>query len=78
MIRLTVKRMDNSPCAGKMTYPVLYPMGMLTFSIACATCVRDRDLREEPCFSCICERRSAWEPHQNLKITKEETDAENN
>lgn len=75
MIRLTVKRMDNSPYDGKMTYPVLYPMGALTFAIACATCIRDRRSSEEPCLSCMCERRSAWEPHPNLKITKEEADA---
>ena len=64
--------MYNSPYAGKMTYPVLYPMGMPTFSIACATCIRDRHSDEDPCLSCICERRSAWEPHPNLKITKGE------
>lgn len=77
MIRLTVKRNDNSPYAGEKTYPVLYPMGALTFTIACATCIRDRHSNEEPCLSCICERRSAWYPHPSLKITKEETDAEN-
>lgn len=64
--------MYNSPYAGKVTYPVLYPMGALTFSIACATCIRDRHSDKETCLSCIRERRSAWEPHPNLKITKGE------
>ena len=46
---------------GKSTmvpYPVLYPMGLLTFSIACSHC---KNFGSDLCHDCMCEIKSGFE-----------------
>ena len=39
-------------------YPTLYPMGALTFVIACSHC---KNIRSDKCFDCKSEKKSGFE-----------------
>lgn len=63
-----MKRPYFKPEITYLEFPVLYPMGALTFAIACSHC---KNVGSDKCFDCKSEKKSGFE-------LKESNNAERN
>ena len=43
--------------------PTLYPMGAVTFAIACSHC---KNIGSDKCHDCKCEKKSGFEPREEI------------
>lgn len=56
---------------GKTAAKVLYPMGDITFAIACAVC---KNRESDACMECKMEAKSGFEIDPNIRIVHEPTE----